>query len=104
MKSLHFTRNVACGLVAALFVVLAAGPADAGLFHRRPIVIVAPTTVVAEPDTTVYEAPVTTVTETRAVYSAPVVVRAPVATSYTTTTVVEAPVRAAYVVPAAPVV
>jgi hypothetical protein len=107
MKPLHPAWKVACGLVAALLVVLAARPAEAGLFRRRPVVVVVPAPVVATPITTVYRAPVTVVTETRAVYAAPVMVAAPVATSYTTTTVYEAPVRASYLVPtvsAAPVV
>jgi hypothetical protein len=107
MKSLHPIWKIALGLVAALFVVLSARPADAGLFRRRPVVVVVPAPVVVTPVTTVYAAPATAVTETRAVYSAPVVDSAPVAASYTETTVYQALVRASYLVPtvsAAPVV
>jgi hypothetical protein len=101
MKPLDSAWKVGIGLVAAACVVMATRPADAGLFRRQPIVVVTPAPVMVAPVTTAYAAPVTTVTETRAVYSAPVVVAAPVATSYTTTTVVEEPVRASYLVPTA---
>jgi hypothetical protein len=102
MKSHQPARTLAFGLVGMTAVLLSARPADAGLFRRPQVVVVAPAPVVAVPVETVYAAaPVTTVTETRAVYEAPVVVRAPVATSYTTTTVYSAPVRTSYLVPAA---
>jgi len=100
MKS--HSRKIAIGLVAASVGVLATSSADAGLFRKRPIIVVtpAPVVVAAPVERTVYAAPVATVTETRAVYSAPVVVADPVVTtSYRASTVVSAPARTTYLAP-----
>jgi hypothetical protein len=97
--------------LVALAAILAPTSASAGPFHRRTVVVAAPTVYVA-PAPTVYAAPVSTVytAPVPAVYSAPVVDSAVVPTTYVPTvsaevvpttylptTVVSAPVMTTYV-------
>ena len=92
----------ACAL-AALGFGLAATPAEAGLFHRRTVVVETPTVYVA-PVETVYTVPVSTVVTAPApaavVAPAPVVDSALTPTTYVptvSTSVVTAPVVSTYV-------
>jgi hypothetical protein len=102
MKTLCLASRIAAAFaLAVLGLGLAATPAQAGLFHRRTVVVEAPTVYVA-PVETVYTVPVSTVVTT----PAPVAVPAPVLdsavapTTYVptiSTSVVTAPVVTTYV-------
>ncbi len=126
MKSLRCTLKTILALALAVAVFsLAATPASAGLFNRRPIVVVSPntyvtpvetlyaapvSTVVATPVTTVYPMPATTVVEpglTPTAYVptvAPGMVSTPVTTTYVPTvstvpSIVTSPARVRVVYP-----
>jgi hypothetical protein len=94
-------RIAATFALAALGFGLVANPAQAGLFHRRTVVVQAPTVYVA-PVQTVYTVPVSTVVTTPVpvVVPAPVIDSAVAPTTYVptvSTNVVTAPVVSTYV-------
>jgi hypothetical protein len=100
MKTLSTATRIAFafGLVA-LGVILTAPSANAGLFHRRTVIVEQPTVYVA-PVPTVYAAPVSTVVTTPTVYASPVVDPYLTPTAYVptvTSRVVSAPVTTTYV-------
>jgi hypothetical protein len=103
MKNHRIAPRIAATIaLAALGFGLAAAPAEAGLFHRRTVVVESPTVYVA-PVETVYAVPVSTVVAAPAPVAvpAPVVVDSAVtATTYVPTVstgVVAAPVVSTYV-------